>query len=75
MGAPADRVDSSIHSQRHIIAIFAGDAPALDEQGRDPYFLLIQEVARLREEGEMEAGRATGSRSATGAEDRTGQGG
>ena len=45
-----DRADRVIAIQREIIAILAGDAPARDEQGRDRYFLLICEEARLREE-------------------------
>jgi hypothetical protein len=66
-----DRADRVIHIQRQIIAILAGDTPAVDGQGRDRYFLLLCEEARLREEAEKEAGQAGGDPRASGAEDRT----
>jgi hypothetical protein len=57
MSSEVDRAEQFISIQRQIIAIFTGDAPAVDEQGRDRYFLLLQEEARLREEAEMETTR------------------
>ena len=56
MSEKLDRADQVIAIQREIYAIFAGDAPAVDEQGRDRYFLLLTELARLGEEAEREAG-------------------
>jgi hypothetical protein len=50
-----DPVDQSVHVQRQIVAIYAGDAPRVDELGRDRYLLLIQEEARLVKEAEKEA--------------------
>jgi hypothetical protein len=52
-----DRADRVIAIQREIYAILAGDAPRFDEQGRDRYFLLIAELARLREEAQKETTR------------------
>jgi hypothetical protein len=46
-----------VHVQCQIIAILTGDAPPFDERGRDRYFLLLQEEARLREEKEKETTR------------------
>jgi hypothetical protein len=43
----------------------------VDEQGRDRYFLLITEEARLREEAEREAGQADGDPRATRVEEHT----
>jgi hypothetical protein len=51
-----DREERVIDIQRQIIEIFTGDAPAVDEHGRDRYFLLLQEEARLGQE----AGHADG---------------
>jgi hypothetical protein len=48
MSSEVDRAEQFINIQRQIIAIFIGDAPRVDEQGRDRYFLLMQEEARLR---------------------------
>jgi hypothetical protein len=60
MSSEDDRIDRIIVIQQQIIAIFTGDAPRVDGQGRDRYFLLIQEEARLREEAEKQAGQADG---------------
>src|SRR5262249_52593091 len=67
MSSEVDRAERFITIQRQIIAIFTGDAPAADELGRDRYFFLIAEEARLGEE----AGQAKGDPGASGAEDRT----
>jgi hypothetical protein len=71
MSSEVDRAEQFLSIQRQIIAIFTGDAPAVDEHGRDRYFLLLQEEAQLREEAEKEPGQADGDPGATGAEDRT----
>jgi hypothetical protein len=60
MSEGTDRADRILAINREIVAIFAGYAPRVDEQGRDRYFLLITEEGRLREEAEREAGQAGG---------------
>jgi hypothetical protein len=60
MSSEVDRAEQFLSIQRQIIAIFTGDAPAVDEHGRDRYFLLLQEEARLREEKEKETPRRPG---------------
>jgi hypothetical protein len=40
------------------VDIFTGDVPTVDGQGRDRYFLLIAEEARLRQEAETEPRKA-----------------
>ena len=55
MSSEDDRVERVIEIKRQIIALFTGAAPRVDEQGRDRYFELICELARLREEAEKEA--------------------
>jgi hypothetical protein len=57
MSSEVDRAERVIAIQRQIIAIFTGDAPAVDEHGRDRYFLLLQEEARLRKAAEKETTR------------------
>ena len=71
MSSGVDRADQFIHIKRQIIDVLTGAAPAMDEQGRDRYFLLITDLARIGEEAEREAKQADGGRGATGAEDRT----
>ena len=55
-----DRADRVAAIQGQIVAIFAGDAPRVDEDGRDRYLELIAEEARLREEAEREAEASRG---------------
>jgi hypothetical protein len=57
MSEHIDRAERVCAIHREIIAILTGDAPPFDERGRDRYFLLLQEEARLREEAEKETTR------------------
>jgi hypothetical protein len=50
-----DQADRISAIRREIVAIFTGDAPRMDAEGRDRYFLLICEEARLREEADHRA--------------------
>jgi hypothetical protein len=45
MSSEVDRAEQFLSIQRQSIAIFTGDAPAVDEHGRDRYFLLLQTAA------------------------------
>jgi hypothetical protein len=60
MSEGADRADRVAEINREIVAILAGDAPRVDEQGRDRYFELISELARLTEGTRKYAGQAGG---------------
>jgi hypothetical protein len=71
MSTEVDRADRVVEINGEVVAIYAGDAPRVDEQGRDRYFLLICEEGRLREEAEKEARQADGDPGAAGVEDRT----
>jgi hypothetical protein len=54
MSEGTDQADRISAIRREIVAIFTGDAPRVDAEGRDRYLMLICDLGRLREEAERE---------------------